>query len=350
MLILSIETSCDETAASITQGRRVISNVIFSQVDLHKQWGGVYPSLARREHEAKIDPIIAQALKNARMKIEEVDAIAVTFGPGLVIALEVGVRVAKELTVKYRKPLIPVDHLEGHLYSAFAQNRAGKPARKFEFPFLGLIASGGHTSLVLVKGHQDYEIIGKTLDDALGEALDKAAKILGLGYPGGPIIEELAKKGKPDFIDLPLPLVGRPGLDFSYSGLKTAFRYQVEKMSPRDILAALPHLAASFQAKAFTHLLKKVEAALDNTGLKLLVAGGGVVANQLLRTRLRALAKPKGATLYFPPDEILISDNAAMIGVAAHFKYQNGIYLKGNFDSLDRIGRTDLHYWTTKTV
>lgn len=346
MVILAIETSCDETAAAITSGRRVIANVVFSQIDLHKKWGGVYPSLAKREHEAKIGTVVAKALKNARAKIEKIDAIAVTFGPGLVIALEVGIEKAKELARQFDKPLIPIDHLEGHLYSCFAQNQTGRPSRKIIFPFLGLIASGGHTSLVLVKGHQRYEIIGKTLDDALGEALDKAAKMIGLGYPGGPIIEEMARQGNPDFMKLPTPMSGRPGLDFSYSGLKTAFRYQVEKMPSEKVVKNLSHLCASFQEAAFKHLIQKVNRALEKTKVKSVIAGGGVLANRRLRSEMRRLAGKRNVLLYLPSSPGLVGDNAAMIGVAAHYKYQNDIFLKGNFDQLDRVGRTNLEFWT----
>lgn len=346
MKILAIETSCDETAAAVTEGQRVWSNVVFSQVDLHKKYGGVYPSLARREHEKKIDLVIEKALKNARVSWNEIEAIAVTFGPGLVIALEVGIRKARELAQKHLKPIIPADHIEGHIYSCFAQNRNGRPKRDFVFPFLALIVSGGCTSLVLVKNHQDYEILGKTLDDAAGEALDKAAKVLGMSYPGGPIIEKLAEKGKPDFLDLPIPMEKDPGLNFSYSGLKTAFKKRIEEMSPGAVVKNLPHLAASFQETAFLEIIKKLDQALREIEVKFLVVGGGVIANKKLRRMIRQLMRQRKLVVFFPSSEKLIGDNAAMIGVAAYFKYQNGIYLKDNFDKLDRIARPDLKVWT----
>jgi N6-L-threonylcarbamoyladenine synthase len=345
MKILAIETSCDETAAAVTEGRRVLSNVIFSQVDIHKKWGGVYPTLAKREHEKKIDPIVEKALKNARVKIEDVGAVAVTFGPGLVIALEVGIRKAKELAEKYQKPLIPVDHLEGHIYSCFAQNRNGKPKRDFKFPFLALIASGGHTSLVMVKDHLKYEIIGQTLDDALGEALDKAAKILGMAYPGGPIMERLAEKGRSDYLELPLPLARDPRLAFSYSGLKTAFKNRLANKSQKEITKNLPHLAASFQEAAFAHLLDKLGKAITKSGLPFLTIGGGVIANKKLRFLIRELAREKGVEVYFPYSDKLIGDNAAMIGVAAHYKYKKGVFLKTNLGRLDRVARPNLKMW-----
>jgi len=291
MKILAIETSCDETAAAVTNKRRVIANVIFSQIDIHKKYGGVYPSLARREHERKIDPVISQALKNARLKINEIDALAVTFGPGLVIALEIGIKKAKELAQKYNKPIIPVDHIEGHIYSVFAQNRNGNPKRKIDFPFLSLVVSGGHTSLILVRDHLKYQILGQTLDDACGEALDKAAKIMGISYPGGPVIERLARKGDPNLLDLPIPMEGRKDLNFSYSGLKTAFKTRLEKMTTSQINKNLHHLSASFQEAAFKQIVSKLDQALERTKMRLLVVGGGVSVNQRLKEMIRKLAK-----------------------------------------------------------
>lgn len=330
----------------MTEGRRVFSNVIFSQIDIHRKWGGVYPSLAKREHEEKIEPVIKRALEIARVKLEKIGAVAVTFGPGLVIALEVGIRKARELAERSRRPLIPVDHLEGHIYSCFAQNQKGKPERDFQFPFLALIVSGGHTSLVMVKDHLDYEVIGQTLDDALGEALDKAAKVLGLGYPGGPIIEKLAEKGDPDYLKLPLPLTRDSRLAFSYSGLKTAFKNQLTKMSPPEVVRNLPHLAASFQEKAFNHLLNKLSRAIDERKPVLVTGGGGVIANKKLRRSIRSLVKEKGIKVYFPRADKLIGDNAAMIGVVADYKYRKKIYLEDDFDRLDRVARPNFRIWT----
>jgi N6-L-threonylcarbamoyladenine synthase len=345
MKILAIETSCDETAAAITEDRRVLSNIIFSQVNIHKEYGGVYPSLAKREHEKKIGLVIEKAMRDARTDWSGIGAVAVTFGPGLVIALEVGIRKAKELANKYKKPIVPVDHIEGHFYSCFAQNRNGNPGREFKFPFLALVVSGGCTSLILVKGHQSYEILGKTLDDAVGEALDKAARMLEMSYPGGPIIEELAKKGKSDFIELPVPMEKDPSLNFSYSGLKTAFKKRVEKMSAKERIKNLPHLAASFQKAAFAEIVNRLERGILETKVGFLVAGGGVVANQQLRKLIGRVAKKHGVSIYFPPDKRLVGDNAAMIGVAAHFKYKKGIYLEDNFSTLDRVARPDLKMW-----
>lgn len=246
MNILAIDTSCDETSVAITDGRRVLSNVIYSQVLLHKKWGGVVPSIAKRAHEERIDWVVKVALnkyqrgktsavkqkqnqeQTVEVKIEmaNIDAIAVTQGPGLAVALEVGIKKAKELAQKYNKKLISVNHLEGHIYSAFVQNSAGNPIKDFRFPYLALIVSGGHTEFVIFKNHLEYKIIGSTLDDAAGEALDKAAKLLGLGYPGGPVLERLAKQaGNIDSHNFPRPMLKSKDLNFSFSGLKTSFYY-----------------------------------------------------------------------------------------------------------------------------
>lgn len=347
MKILAIETSSDETAAAVTERRKIISNVIFSQIDMHKEYGGIYPYLAKREHERKIGLVIEKALKDARTKIQDIDAVAVTFGGGLVVALEVGLRKAKEVAKKYHKLLIPVDHTEGHIYSVFAQNRNGNPKRSFPFPFLALIISGGSTKLILVENHLRYKILGTTLDDAVGEALDKAAKLMGMSYPGGPIIEELSKRGNPDFLNLPIPMQKSLTLNFSYSGLKTAFKRELEKMSEKETARNLPHLASSFQQAAFLQIINRLNLAIRKTGLKHLAVGGGVIANKKLRQMIRYLAKDKGIFVYFPYAKELCTDNAVMIGVAGYFKYQKGVYLRGGFDRLDRVARPELKIWTT---
>lgn len=345
MKILAIETSCDETAAAVTEGRRVLSNVVFTQIDIHKDYGGVYPTLAKRAHEQRIDLVIKKALKNARVKMETIGAIAVTFGHGLVIALEVGLKKGKELAQKHTKPLIPVDHIEGHIYSCFAQNQKGKPKRGFPFPFLALVVSGGYTGLILIENHLNYQVLGKTLDDAAGEALDKGAKMLGMAYPGGPIIEKLAQKGKPNFLDLPIPMQKHPSLNFSYSGLKTAFKNELARKSQEEIAKNLSHFSASLQEAVFVSVVTKLKKAITETGIDFLVAGGGVMANKKLRRMIRKMAKEMRITVYFPYSKELIGDNAAMIGVAGYFKYQKGIYLKKDFKRLDRVARPDLKLW-----
>lgn len=294
MLILAIDTSCDETSVAITDGRRVLSNVIYSQVLLHKKWGGVVPSIAKRAHEERIDFVVEEALKKfskgktsavkqkqnqeqtaeVKIRMANIDAIAVTQGPGLAVALEVGIKKAKELSLKFNKKIIAVNHLEGHIYSAFVENSQGNPEIDFEFPYLALIVSGGHTEFIIFKNHLEYQIIGQTLDDAAGEALDKAAKLLGLGYPGGPVLEKLAKQvGNKDDHHFPRPMLKSNDLNFSFSGLKTSFYYflksQAMKTAPvfplRSSTGTVKELASSFQEAVFDTLIKKTERAIKLT-------------------------------------------------------------------------------------
>lgn len=346
--ILAIETSCDETAAAIVCGRRIIANKIYSQILLHRKWGGVVPSLAKKAHEEKIDYVVEEVLKKIAKNpkspfsaFKKIDAIAVTYGPGLAIALEVGIKKAKELAEKFNKPLIGVNHLEGHIYSCFAQNRRGNPKREFNFPYLVLIVSGGHTELVLFKNHLDYQVLGKTIDDAAGEALDKAAKMLGLGYPGGPVIERLAEKGDPNFYYFPRPLLSKKNLDFSFSGLKTAFYYFLKKKPESFRLNNLNHLASSFQQAVFDVLLKKLELGVEFTKIKNILVVGGVAANQKLRKEVFKLTKKIKGKVFFPPFKTLYGDNAAMIGIAGYYRLYFGFFLK-NKQKLDRVPRLQL--------
>lgn len=339
MKILAIETSCDETAVAVVEGRRVLSNVIYSQVLIHKKWGGVVPSLAKRAHEEKIDYVISEATK--KFPLEELDAVAVTQGPGLAVALEVGIKRAKELADKYDKKLISINHLEGHLYSPFVQNSRGSPAIEFEFPYLGLVISGGHTEFVRFKNHLDYEVIGSTIDDAAGEAIDKAAKLLGLGYPGGPVMETLAKQGKnKDSFNFPRPMLHSRDLNFSFSGLKTSFYYFLKKNPPKNA-SEIRQLASSFQEAVFDTIIKKTEKAIIITGINRLIIGGGVSANLYLRKKLRDLVKKHNGKVLFPSFKYLTGDNAAMIGVVASYKANEGIYVEDR-QSLDRIPRMSL--------
>jgi len=356
-LILAIDTSCDETSAAVTAGRRVLSNVISSQINLHKKYGGVYPALAKRAHQERIDFVIGEALSLARRRLVDLNAIAVTQGPGLAIALEVGIAKAKELATTHQLPLIAANHMEGHIYSALAQNRNGQPAREVAFPALCLLVSGGHTELVLMKDHGDYLVLGETLDDAVGEALDKAARILKLGYPGGPIIERLAEqtlsssKFKVQSFDkaqdksvkflLTPPLRERGNLNFSYSGLKTQFLYLVQKMSETELGQNLADLAAAFQEAAFEQLIRKTSDAIEMYQPKILLCGGGVIANKYLRALLRRLAREKQLAVFFPPAKNLIGDNAAMIGVAAGYKFQRKEFVREP-EKLDRKPRLSL--------
>ncbi len=252
MKILSIDTSCDETAAAVTAGRKVLSNALYSQVLIHRKWGGVVPTLAKRAHEERIDLIVDAALKKAKITAKDVDCIAVTIGPGLAIALEVGIRKAKELALKYDKKLIAVNHLDGHIYSCFVQNRNGNPVRNFSFPYLAVIVSGGHTEIAVFKDHLDYQVLGVTIDDAAGEALDKAAKLLGLGYPGGAVLEKLSKKaGNRDFYKFPRPLYHSHDLQFSFSGLKTSLYYFLRRLEDKKEKIPLAQVASSFQEAGF---------------------------------------------------------------------------------------------------
>ena len=369
MNILAIDTSCDETSVAITSGRKVLSNVVYSQILLHKKWGGVVPSIAKRAHEERIDLVVENTLtrlsrspkilsrlnsspeKKGLVKhlvsknfddrlINEIDAIAVTQGPGLAVALEVGIKKAKELAKKYQKKLMTVNHLEGHIYSAFVQNSKGNPKHEFKFPYLALIVSGGHTEFVIFRDHLSYEIIGATLDDAAGEALDKAAKLLGLGYPGGPVLERLARTAdNVDSHNFPRPMMKSKDLNFSFSGLKTSFYYFLkENQSQRS---NIKFLASSFQEAVFDTLIKKTEKAIKLTTINQLIVVGGVAANLRLRKLMRDLAKKYQGEVLFPAYKYLNGDNAAMIGVVAGYKAKANKFVK-NIDEVDRIPRMSL--------
>jgi len=344
MHILAIDTSCDETSVAVTDGRKVLSNVIYSQVLLHKKWGGVVPSIAKRAHEERINFVVESACHprggGDPELLNSIDYIAVTQGPGLAVALEVGIKKAKELAKKYRKKLIAVNHLEGHIYSAFVQNSQGNPKRDFNFPYLALIISGGHTEFVIFKNHFEYEIIGQTLDDAAGEALDKAAKLLGLGYPGGPVLERLAKEVRnKDGHNFPRPMLKSKDLNFSFSGLKTSFYYFL-KNNPNQT-SEVKLLASSFQEAVFDTLIKKTEKAIKFTTINQLIVVGGVVANFRLRKLMRDLVKKYNGEVLFPSYKYLTGDNAAMIGIVAGFKAEKSLFVE-DVGRLDRIPRMSL--------
>lgn len=327
MNILAIDTSCDETAVAVTQGRKILSNVIYSQVLLHQKWGGVVPSLAKRAHEERIDGIVELALKKSFLQWKDIDAIAVTQGPGLAIALGVGISKAKELAQKYNKPILGINHLEGHLYSVFAENSKGNPKREIVFPYLSMIISGGHTEFILWKNHLEYELLGSTLDDAAGEALDKAGKLLGLGYPAGAVVERLAETVKQtDPYEFPRPMLHSKDLNFSFSGLKTSFYYFLKNLSEEEKNTNIALLASSFQEAVFDTILYKAEDAIRKTKVSNLVIGGGVSANKYLRKRFRILVKKYSGKVYFPSIKSLTGDNAAMIGIAAWKKAERGLF------------------------
>jgi len=339
--ILAIETSCDDTCVAVVQNDCILSNVISSQIDLHAKWGGVVPNLAKRAHKERIDGVVKEALKRARMRMKDIDAIAVTYGPGLAVALGVGIDKAKRLVKKYGKKLVAVNHIEGHILSNFAKNSKGKPVREIKFPALVLTVSGGHSKIISMKGVGKYKIVGETLDDAGGEALDKAAKLMGLGYPGGPVIERLAEIGAEDFLKLPRPMKGRKGFDYSFSGLKTSFYYQIKDWSRERVAKNYENLAASFQRAVFETLINRFEKAIDYYKPKMLLASGGVMANMRLRKDLRKLARKKDLVIYMPWDKKLNTDNAAMIGVAGYYKAKRGEFVK-NVDKLEREARPRL--------
>jgi len=364
MKILSIDTSCDETSVAITEGRKTVANVIYSQILLHKKWGGVVPSIAKRAHEERIDYVINEAInksetRNPKSKINSnfknskivsnsdicssnFDYIAVTQGPGLAVALEVGISKAKELAQKFKKKIIAVNHMEGHIYSSFVQNNQGRPEVNFSFPYLALLVSGGHTELVIFRNHLSYEVIGETIDDAAGEALDKAAKMLGLGYPGGPILERLATEAKnSDEYGFPRPMLKSNDVNFSFSGLKTSFYYFLLKMQDEEKRKKIKELASSFQEAVFETLIKKTEKAIQKTKINNLVTGGGVIANLYLRKKLRSLVKKYDGHILFPPFKYLTGDNAVMIGLAAYYKAQKGIFVR-DIQKLDRMPRLKL--------
>jgi N6-L-threonylcarbamoyladenine synthase len=309
-LILALETSCDDTCAAVTDGARVRSNVISSQASFHERYGGVVPEIASRHHLELVNTVVDAALRKAGIDIDDVDAIAVTRGPGLIGALLVGLSTAKALAAARRKPLAGVDHLRGHVAASFLDPDSIEP------PFLCLVASGGHTLLAGVREAGRYELLGQTLDDAAGEALDKAARLLGLGYPGGPAIQRLAAEGDASAFSFPVAMRDDPGLDFSFSGLKTALVYTVRELGEHEAEARRADLAASFQAAVVGQLVAKLDRALD--GWPAVALGGGVAANTLLRERVAALCERRDLRLKLVPPE-LCTDNAAMIASAARF-------------------------------
>ncbi len=392
--ILSIDTSCDDTSVAVTHKNMVLSNVVSSQIEMHRKWGGTVPGIARLEHENRIDKVIEtalrQAISNAKKSKQKgaineiaksdiksiynlIDAVAVTQGPGLAIALEVGIKKAKEISILYNLPIIAVDHMEGHLLSSFARglNSQADPLTEINFPALGILISGGHTQIIYVKGFGKYEIIGETLDDALGEAYDKVARILKVGYPGGKVIEELAKRGDENAYKLPIAMQNSPDLNVSYSGLKTAVLYltrdlagesrvqnrQKSKSWTQDTNLEVSEekinlnrkqiidIAASFQNAAIETLINKVQKALKTHPVKSILLGGGVVSNAKVRYSIRKLAREtkKGIDIqpvvYYPYSKKLFQDNAAMIGISAYLSSQRNSkdkYLPHDHSKLDR--------------
>jgi N6-L-threonylcarbamoyladenine synthase len=308
--VLALETSCDDTCAAVVDGPRVLSNVVSSQASFHERYGGVVPEVASRHHLELVNPVVDAALGEAAVDLDDLDALAVTRGPGLIGALLVGLSTAKALAAARRKPLVGVDHLHGHVAASFLEPDPLEP------PFLCLIASGGHTLLAAVRDHAGFETLGQTLDDAAGEALDKAARLLGLGYPGGPAIQRLAAEGDPDAFPFPVAMRDDPGLDFSFSGLKTALAYAVRELGSEEAAARTADLAASYQAAVVGQLVAKLERAVDVDGWQAVALGGGVAANALLRKNVAELCERRGLRLKLVAPA-LCTDNAAMIAAAA---------------------------------
>ena len=319
IFILAVESSCDETAASVVKnGRDVLSNVIYSQISLHTEYGGVVPEIASRKHIEKINQVIEQALRDAEMRLNEMSAIAVTYGPGLVGALLVGVSAAKAISFASGIPLIGVHHIEGHISANFIENKDLEP------PFVCLVVSGGHSHLVVVKDYGVYEIIGKTRDDAAGEAFDKVARAIGLGYPGGPKIDKVSKEGNPDAIHFPRAKVADAQYDFSFSGLKSAVLNYLNscQMKGEEIVTA--DVAASFQKAVSDVLVDHSMDAVEKYGCRKFAIAGGVASNTGLREAFRKVCGEKGIAFYHP-SPVYCTDNAAMIGTAAYYEYQKGV-------------------------
>lgn len=318
ILVLAIESSCDETAASVVKnGREILSNIISSQIELHKLYGGVVPEIASRKHIEKINQVIEQALLEAKVTLDDIDVIGVTYGPGLVGPLLVGVAEAKAISFAKNLPLVGVHHIEGHISANYIENLNLEP------PFICLVVSGGHTHLVIVKDYGKYEIIGRTRDDAAGEAFDKVARAIGLGYPGGPKIDKLAKEGNPDAISFPRAHIEDGEFDFSFSGLKSSVLNYINSCKMKDIEVNEADVAASFQKAVTDVLIHNAVTGAKKYGLNKLAIAGGVAANSSLRKAMQEACTENHLEFYYP-SLIYCTDNAAMIGVAAYYEYQSG--------------------------
>lgn len=316
--ILAIESSCDETACAIVRnGREVISNVINTQIAIHTQYGGVVPEIASRKHVENINPVIKKALSDANMTWDDIDAIAVTYGPGLVGALLVGVAEAKALAWALKKPLVGVHHIEGHISANFIQHKELEP------PFAGLVVSGGHTHLIKVLDYGEYEIVGRTRDDAAGEAFDKVARAVGLGYPGGPKIDKLSKEGNPDAVQFPRAHVDDAPYDFSFSGIKSAVLNYINQAEMKGETINKADLVASFQKAVVDALVSRAVKLAKESGYNNLAIAGGVAANSCLKETLEKECEANGIKFY-SPTPALCTDNAAMIGAAAYYEYIKG--------------------------
>lgn len=318
ILILAIESSCDETAAAVVKnGREILSNIIYSQIDLHTLYGGVVPEIASRKHIEKINQVIEKALNEASVGLEEIDAVGVTYGPGLVGALLVGVAEAKAIAYAAKKPLVGVHHIEGHIAANFIEHKELEP------PFLCLVVSGGHTHLVRVKDYGKFDILGRTRDDAAGEAFDKVARAIGLGYPGGPKIDKVSKMGNPDAVSFPRAHVEDSPYDFSFSGVKSAVLNYINGCRMRGEEYNQADVAASFQKAVTDVLVENAMHAVEEFGADRFAIAGGVASNSALRSAMENACRKRNVKFYYP-SPIYCTDNAAMIGVAAYYEYLNG--------------------------
>lgn len=319
VLILAIESSCDETAAAVVKnGREVLSNVINTQIAIHTEYGGVVPEIASRKHIENINPVIKKALEDAGVTLDDIDAIGVTYGPGLVGALLVGVAEAKAIAFAKNKPLVGVHHIEGHISANYVENKELEP------PFVALVVSGGHTHLVKVNDYGEYEIIGRTRDDAAGEAFDKVARAIGLGYPGGPKIDKLAKEGNPDAIEFPRAHVDDAPYDFSFSGIKSAVLNYINSANMQGKEINHADVAASFQKAVVDALVSRAVRLAKECGMDKLAIAGGVASNSALRAAVQEECA-KNNIKFYSPSPVLCTDNAAMIGAAAYYEYIKGV-------------------------
>lgn len=331
ILILAIETSCDETAASVVKnGLEVLSNIVASQIQLHKKYGGVVPEIASRKHLELINPVIEEALDKAGISFKDLDAVAATYGPGLVGGLLVGLSVAKALAFSLEIPFIGINHIAGHIYANFISNK------EIEAPVVCLTISGGHTDLLYFEELGNYQILGRTKDDAAGEAFDKTARVLGIGYPGGPAIEKISKIGDLAAIDFPRPFINDDTYDFSFSGLKTAVINYLNTKKQRGEVVNTADVAASFQQAVIDVMIAKIIRAVENHQVNSVILSGGVSANKTLRNQLEKKLKEYNLPLY-TPDLELCTDNAAMVGSVAYFQY-----IKGEFSPLTLNAKANL--------
>lgn len=332
-ITLGIETSCDETAAAVVlDGRNVLSNIISTQIPLHQKFGGVVPEIASRRHIVNIMPVVDEAIRAASIELRDIDQIAVTYGPGLVGALLVGVSTAKTLAFALERPLIAVNHLQGHIFANFLSHPELEP------PFLSLIVSGGHTALIKMKTYNEFDLIGQTRDDAAGEAFDKIARVMGLPYPGGPEIDKLARLGNPKAIEFPHPKV--EGCDFSFSGLKSAVLNWLNSAQMRGETINNADVAASFQRTVVDSLIEKTLDAAKESGLRSIVLAGGVAANSALESRLRAECEKHGLEFWYP-SKILCTDNAAMIACRGYYQSLAGKFADAELNAYPSLTISD---------